>query len=46
VCDCYFNNQIKNIQPVYWSKAQIDYFNRSVRKHNQLVNFRMDPELD
>ena len=44
VCDCYFDNQIKNIQPVYWSKPEIDDFNRRCRKHNQLVNFRMDPE--
>ena len=45
VCDCYFDNQIKNIQPIYWSKPEIDDFNRRCRKHNQLVNFRMDPEV-
>ena len=22
VCDCYFDNQIKNIPPVYWSKTR------------------------
>jgi hypothetical protein len=43
-CDCYYDNQTKNIQPVYWSKSEIDDFNRRCRKHNQFVNFRMDPE--
>jgi hypothetical protein len=45
VCDCYFDNQIRNIPPIYWSKNDIDDFNRRCRKHNQLVNFRMDPEV-
>jgi len=22
VCDCYFDNQIRNIQPVYWSSPR------------------------
>ncbi len=44
VCDCYFDNQIKNIQPVYWTKPEIDAFNFKCRKHNQLVNFGIDPE--
>ncbi len=43
VCDCYFDNQIRNLHPVHWSKAHIDDFNQRCKKHNQLVNFRMDP---
>ncbi len=45
VCDCYYDNQTRNIQPFYWSKSEIDDFNHRCRKHNQLVNFRMDPEV-
>jgi hypothetical protein len=46
VCDCYFDNQTRNIQPVYWSKPEIDDFNRRCRKNNRLVNFRMNQKSD
>jgi hypothetical protein len=46
VCDCYFDGQIApNIQPIYWTSEQIKDFRKKVRKHNQLVNFGIDPEL-
>jgi len=46
VCDCYFDGQIgSNIKPVFWSKEQITSFRVKCRKHNQLVNFGIDPEI-
>lgn len=45
VCDCYFDGQIgSRIRPVYWSEREIKAFRAKVRKHNQLVNFGVDPE--
>lgn len=47
VADCYFDNQLSpNIKPRYWTGEQIQSFRKIVRKHNQLVNFGIDPELD
>lgn len=46
VCDCYFDGQVApNIVPVFWNATQIKSFRRKVRKHNQLVNFKIDPEI-
>ncbi len=46
IADCYFDNQRSpNIKPIHWIDEQIKDFRRRVRKHNQLVNFRIDPEL-
>ena len=43
--DCYFDNQLSpNIKPIYWTKNEIKEFRKKVRKHNQLINFRIDPE--
>jgi hypothetical protein len=45
VADCYFDGQISpNIEPVFWFENEIKEFRRKCRKHNQLVNFGMDPE--
>ena len=45
VADCWFDNQLSpNILPVHWSGEQIKTFRARVRKHNQLVNFKIDPE--
>jgi hypothetical protein len=45
MADCYFDNQLSpNIKPIYWTEEQIKSFRSKVRKHNQLVNFRIDPE--
>ena len=44
--DCYFDNQTSpNIKPINWTPEQIKKFRKKVRKHNQLVNFGIDPEL-
>ena len=44
VCDCYFDGQIKKIKPIHWTEDAIRLFRRKCRKHNQLVNFKIDPE--
>jgi hypothetical protein len=45
--DCYFDNQLSpNIKPIYWTAEQIKDFRHMVRKHNLLVNFGIDPELE
>ena len=45
VADCYFDNQLSpNIKPIHWSIEEIKNFRSKVRKHNQLVLFRIDPE--
>lgn len=44
-CDCYYDGQIKKIEPVHWTHEQIKDFRHRVRKHNQLVNFKIDPEI-
>jgi len=46
VADCWFDNQLSpNIKPVYWTHTQIKEFRRKCRKHNQMVNFGIDPEI-
>ncbi|KKL06677.1 hypothetical protein LCGC14_2593620, partial [marine sediment metagenome] len=46
VADCWFDNQLSpNIKPLHWKKEQIEDFRSKVRKHNQLINFRIDPEV-
>ena len=46
IADCYFDNQLSpNIEPIHWIEREIKEFRRKVRKHNQLINFRIDPEL-
>jgi hypothetical protein len=45
VSDCYFDGQTSpNIEPIGWSKEEIQSFRRLTRKHNQLVTFGIDPE--
>jgi hypothetical protein len=45
MADCYFDNQISpNINPIYWTSEEIKTFRHNVRKHNQMVNFRIDPQ--
>ena len=46
VNDCWFDNQTSpNIEPIAWTFEQIKKFRSAVRKHNQIVNFGIDPEL-
>lgn len=47
IADCYFDNQVSpNIIPIYWTYDQIRSFRAKCRKHNQMVNFGVDPELN
>ncbi len=47
IADCYFDGQVSpNIEPIGWTTQQIKDFRKRVRKHNQLVNFGIDPELE
>lgn len=46
VCDCYFDGQVSpKIVPIHWTSIEIKDFRRKVRKHNQLVIFKMDPQI-
>jgi hypothetical protein len=46
VNDCWFDNQTSpNIIPIGWNYFDIREFRKAVRKHNQIVNFGVDPEL-
>lgn len=46
VADCYYDNQVfPNVIPLFWTDKQNKEFRKKVRKHNQLVNFKIDPEV-
>ena len=46
VCDCYYDGQVMpRVVPMFWSMEQIKHFRHKVRKHNQIVNFGVDPEI-
>jgi hypothetical protein len=44
-CDCYYDGQVMpHVIPMFWSMDEIKFFRAKVRKHNQIVNFGIDPE--
>jgi hypothetical protein len=46
VADCWYDNQTSpNIIPIEWKECEIKTFRKLVRKHNQLVRFKIDPEV-
>jgi len=46
VADCYYDDQtFPNVIPINWSDKENKDFRSKCRKHNQLVNFRIDPEI-
>jgi len=46
VADCYYDNQVfPNVIPVFWTYQECKQFREKCRKHNQLVNFKIDPEV-
>ena len=46
VADCYFDNQVfPNVIPEFWNDKELKSFRSKCRKHNQLVNFGIDPEV-
>ena len=44
VCDCCFDAGYRYAVPEFWIKKDIVEFRARCRKHNQLVNFGIDPE--
>lgn len=46
VCDCCYDGGYRHAVPEYWSKEEIVNFRMKSRKHNQIVNFGIDPEVD
>lgn len=47
VADCYFDGQVfPHVEPIYWNYVQTKLFRRKCRRHNQLVNFKIDPEVN
>lgn len=45
VNDCCFDGGYKLAKPIYWTPEQIKKFRAKCRKHNQMVLFKIDPEL-
>jgi len=46
VHDAYSDNQLPpNIKPIHWTIEQIKDFRHRSRKHNQMVNYLIDPEF-
>lgn len=47
VADCYFDNQTfkGGVIPLHWRDAQNKDFRKRSRRHNQLVNFGIDPDV-
>jgi len=46
VNDCYFDNQtFPNVNPEFWKDQENKEFRSKCRKHNQLVRFKIDPEI-
>jgi len=46
VADCYYNSQtkiLKSFKPIGWTTNEAHMFRRMVRRHNRLVNWKMDP---
>lgn len=44
VNDCCWDGGYKLAKPVFWKPEHIKNFRAMCRKHNQLVNFKIDPE--
>ena len=45
VCDCCFDGGYANAVPKRWTYEELKEFRHKCRKHNQIVNFGIDPEL-
>jgi len=45
VCDCCYDGGYKHATPTLWTKKDLTDFRAKCRKHNQLVNFGIDPEV-
>ena len=45
VCDCCYDGGYRYAVPEFWTEKDIREFRAKCRKHNQLVNFGIDPEV-
>jgi len=45
VCDCCYDGGYKYAISEFWAEFQIKDFRKKCRKHNQLINFGIDPEI-
>jgi len=45
VCDCCYDGGYRYAIPEHWTKQELIEFRAKCRKHNQLVNFGIDPEI-
>jgi hypothetical protein len=45
ICDCCYDGGYKIAVPEFWEQGEIEDFRADCRKHNQLVNFEIDPEI-
>lgn len=46
VCDCCYDGGYKYATPTLWTGKELTSFRRICRKHNQLVLFGIDPQLE
>ena len=44
VCDCCYDGGYAIAIPEFWAEQEIREFRAKCRKHNQIVNFKIDPE--
>ena len=45
VCDCCYDAGYRYAVPEFWTERDMKEFRSKCRKHNQLVNFGIDPEI-
>jgi hypothetical protein len=45
VCDCCYDGGYKYATPLLWKGKELKAFRSKCRKHNQLINFGLDPEV-
>ena len=45
VNDCCWDGGYKQAKPKYWDIDQVKRFRKMCRKHNQMVLFKIDPEV-
>lgn len=46
ICDCCYDGGYRNAVPEHWNGEEIRKFRRKSRKHNQLIRFKADPEIE
>ena len=47
VADCWYDNQLRgSVKPIYWTQEECNWFGFLCRIHNQLIEYKMYPQLD